>query len=187
MSVLDTTDVVDNAVRAVLKLGHRCVLIGGWTTVPKDLPSDRVCVVKEIPHDWLFPLCSAVVYHGGAGTFARVAQSGVPSVIVPILRFFDQPGWGDTAEGAGIGVRVRGDPTVPTLVEALRRVTPVMATRAAEVGATLRREDGVTAAVQQLESCLCARVKATPAMFTPAVDSMCDRNCVACNSPASRS
>ena len=37
------------------------VLVGGQA-VPPD-----VLVVGEVPHDWLFPRCAAVVHHGGAG------------------------------------------------------------------------------------------------------------------------
>jgi len=36
-----------------------------------DIPSG-VLIVGEVPHDWLFPRCTAVVHHGGAGALPRV-------------------------------------------------------------------------------------------------------------------
>lgn len=31
---------------------------------------------SEVPHDWLFPHCSAVVHHGGSGTTAAGLRAG---------------------------------------------------------------------------------------------------------------
>lgn len=46
--------------------GHR-----GWGNLGEgaELP-ESVYLLDAVPHDWLFPLCSAVVHHGGAGTVA---------------------------------------------------------------------------------------------------------------------
>ena len=188
MAVVDTTNVVANAVQAVLQAGHRCVLIAGWAQVPEGVPADsqRVCMVKEVPHEWLFPRCAAVVYHGGAGTLARVASSGVPSVVVPILKFFDQPGWAETVAGQGIGAHVKGRPTVDAIGAALASVLAEPGSgdgapsRARAMGAELRKEDGVAEALDRLETCLCARFKQAPHMFTPAAQTMCERHCIAC-------
>ncbi|MCI11713.1 sterol 3-beta-glucosyltransferase, partial [Trifolium medium] len=38
--------------------------------------SDNVFLLEECPHDWLFPQCSAVVHHGGAGTTATGLKAG---------------------------------------------------------------------------------------------------------------
>ena len=35
-------------------------------------PAD-VLLLGNVPHDWLFPRCSAVIHHGGAGTTAAGA------------------------------------------------------------------------------------------------------------------
>jgi len=37
-----------------------------------DIPSG-VLIVGEVPHDWLFPRCTAVVHHGGAGALPTVS------------------------------------------------------------------------------------------------------------------
>lgn len=46
---------------AVAGWGGLGVLEGGQAVPP------GVLVVGEVPHDWLFPRCAAVVHHGGAG------------------------------------------------------------------------------------------------------------------------
>lgn len=72
----------------------------------------HVCLLPEVPLQWLFPRCSVVrvpsvflptctlahgachtqvVHHGGAGTTAAAVKAGVPSVIFPLLA--DQPFW----------------------------------------------------------------------------------------------
>ena len=56
-----------------------CVLVAGWNSFDRYQSefasmAGRVCCVKSVPHEALFPRCSAVVYHGGSGTVARVLQ-----------------------------------------------------------------------------------------------------------------
>ena len=58
----------------------------------------------------LFPRCAAVVFHGGAGTFAAAMHAALPVVIIPLLEWFDQPGWGGCAHALGVGTIVRRDP-----------------------------------------------------------------------------
>jgi sterol 3beta-glucosyltransferase len=58
-------------------------------------------VIEAAPHDWLFPQCSVVVHHGGAGTTAAGLRAGKPTVIVPF--FGDQYFWGRTVAAMGLG------------------------------------------------------------------------------------
>ena len=65
--------------------------------------------IDSAPHEWLFGAVSVVIHHGGAGTTARALWCGTPSVICPILRFYDQPGWAQTLATQQLGVvRVGG-------------------------------------------------------------------------------
>ncbi|KAB1116495.1 activator-dependent family glycosyltransferase [Micromonospora aurantiaca] len=48
-----------------------------------DVEADGVRVVDFVPLDVLLPLCSAVVSHGGAGSFQTALVHGVPQVVVP--------------------------------------------------------------------------------------------------------
>ena len=71
---------------ALRRSGQRGLISGGWTGLGAgesgELAPD-VHVVGEVPHDWLFPRCSAVVIHGGAGTTAAALRAGVPTVVAP--------------------------------------------------------------------------------------------------------
>ena len=51
---------------------------------PKRVPAS-VLLIGSAPHDKLFPMCSAVVHHGGAGTTAAGLRAGKPTVIVPFF------------------------------------------------------------------------------------------------------
>ena len=139
---------------------------------------DRVFVCKSAPHEWLFPLvrqtvvvipqrlntlpnhsvltnhamllqASAIVHHGGAGTTARALWSGVPSVIFPVLVFYDQPGWAALLEEQGLGVRCdheqgeHGVGTVDALCLALKCALALPRERIANMGAMVRAERGV--------------------------------------------
>nr|POF16160.1 sterol 3-beta-glucosyltransferase ugt80b1 [Quercus suber] len=70
--------------------------LGNLTEVP-----DNVFLLEECPHDWLFPQCSVVVHHGGAGTTATGLKAGCPTTIVPF--FGDQFFWGDKVHQKGLG------------------------------------------------------------------------------------
>eukprot|EP00177_Eucheuma_denticulatum_P008624 GFKZ01015695.1.p1 GENE.GFKZ01015695.1~~GFKZ01015695.1.p1 ORF type:complete len:477 (-),score=46.46 GFKZ01015695.1:1146-2576(-) len=53
---------------------------------------------------WLFPLCSAVLCHGGAGTVAAALRAGVPVVVAPAN--VDQFFWAEIVDRWGVGAAV---------------------------------------------------------------------------------
>jgi UDP:flavonoid glycosyltransferase YjiC (YdhE family) len=76
---------------AVRLVGARVLLSRGWAGLGAvELPATAL-VIGHAPHGKLFPRCAAVVHHGGAGTTANAARSGVPQVLVPHL--LDQFYW----------------------------------------------------------------------------------------------
>lgn len=80
--------------------GRRVLLASGWAGLTDTaLPGD-VHPVGDIPHDWLFPRCSVVVHHCGAGTSQQAARSGVPTIPVPFTA--DQPFWATRLHDLGI-------------------------------------------------------------------------------------
>jgi len=84
------TKLIFNAVKLA---GVRALVSKGWGGLgdEKNTP-DNIHMLGNVPHDWLFPKCKAVVHHGGAGTTAAGLKMGLPTMIVPF--FGDQPFWG---------------------------------------------------------------------------------------------
>ena len=44
---------------------------------------DRICFITRAPHSRLFPKCSVIVHHGGAGTTQSATLAGRPSLVAP--------------------------------------------------------------------------------------------------------
>lgn len=146
-------------VDALERTGLRAVVSTGWggLRLPERLP-DGVFPLAEAPHDWLFPRMAAVVHHGGAGTTAAALRAGRPNLVVPF--FGDQPFWGKRVHLLGAGPRPipQGALTADNLAAALRGMImekperTAMRTRAGEIGAKLRAEDGVGNAIRTIEA-----------------------------------
>jgi hypothetical protein len=166
----------------------------------------RVHYAVEAPHEWLFRHAMFVVHHGGAGTTAAALSCGAGQLIVPVLRWADQPLWGWLVRARGVGTFIT-DPTVPlhaleagleAVLSGTRESSPfthsTMCDEANRAGATLRAERAADAAVALLESCLCNLVlppaeaavigvgaeEGDPAHLSP-VQRMCLRSCVPCS------
>ena len=164
----------------LLSHGYKVVLLTGWKEqhprgVPTRAEDPRVFSLPEASHAWLFASASLVVHHGGAGTTGRALASGVPSLVIPVLRWADQPTWGALAEARGVGVVVReANPTRRQIEAALCRVvngelSPSSSSsdaatvhagsrprdRANVLGVVVRAEPAAETAVEVLESCLC--------------------------------
>lgn len=149
----DPRAVSEVVARALRRAGVRGIVGTGWGGLDQgglDVGGDGdVLAVGDVPHDWLFPRCAAVVTHGGAGSTATALRAGVPSFAVPF--FADQHFWGARAARLGVGP----DPLPVRRLEAgalaarIRAAVaaPHLRARAAEVGRALGREDGVATAV----------------------------------------
>ena len=58
---------------------------------------------SPLPHSWLFPQCSLVACHGGAGTVHQALAAGCPVVAMPCLPAeSDQPFWAAACYRAGV-------------------------------------------------------------------------------------
>lgn len=134
---------------ALERTGLRAVVLGGPAKLGRGGVPDDVCIVDEVPHDWLFRRVRAIVHHGGSGTTGAALRAGVPAVAVPF--FFDQAFWGQRLAALGVGprpIRYRRL-TARRLAAALDVATRDngMRERAAAVGARVRLENGVSNAV----------------------------------------
>jgi sterol 3beta-glucosyltransferase len=99
---------------------------------------------------------AAVVHHGGAGTTGAGLRAGVPSIISPISN--DQPFWGRRVKalGAGPAPIPRKRLTADRLAHAIwvAVTDDSIRQRAAELGETIRAEDGVVNAVRIINQTL---------------------------------
>jgi sterol 3beta-glucosyltransferase len=142
-------------VEAVKAAGLRAIIARGWGGLEPaqvELPSS-VFMIDDAPHDWLFPKVAAVVHHGGCGTTAAGLRAGRPTVVCPL--FGDQPFWGAKVEALGVGTEPipQKKVNVEELTRALVEVTgdASIKEQADLLGQRIRREDGVSSAVQFIE------------------------------------
>ncbi len=147
----ETTEILIDAVK---KAKQRAIIQAGWGQLgTKDTPPDIFCT-EYVPHQWLFPKGCCVVHHGGAGTTASVCRAKVPSVVV--AHHADQPYWGKRLSDLGVAPRHlhRRSLTAKRLVKRIQQVleTPAMTARAQVLGEQMETEDGLTAAVDLIES-----------------------------------
>jgi len=115
-------------------------------------PSQHIYVIAGAPHDRLFPLMHATLHHGGAGTTGAALRAGKPTAICPY--FGDQPFWARRVDALGVGPKQldKNAMTADDLAAAFLTMDDFgMRTRAAEVGAAIRAEDGVAAAIGFVE------------------------------------
>lgn len=142
---------------AVRRAGVRAVLVTGWGGIDAvglaGEIGDQILVLDEALHDWLFPRTAAVVHHGGTGTTSSALVAAHPQVVCPFLG--DQLFWARRMEQIGVAPAGQSQRRLSPegLAQALGRAVTdgAMAARAAELGATIRAEDGVAAAVDALE------------------------------------
>ena len=208
-------DMLADITAALRAARFKVLLLTGWkgdlipTGVPTPAQDPCVLCTREMPHDWLFrQVAGLVVHHGGAGTTGRALSCGVPSIVVPVLRWSDQMQWGELVEALGVGVLVRAFP--PTRADFTAAVKAVMrgshvtspytgfliGDTANALGAAVRAERAGENARAALESCLCNAVlspeeadaihplaegSAAAASSLSAAQRMCLRCCVPCH------
>ncbi|KAL3840114.1 hypothetical protein ACJIZ3_024705 [Penstemon smallii] len=149
MPLEDSNKTTDIILEALKNTGQRGIIDRGWGHLGthSNIPSS-VFLLEDCPHDWLFPQCSAVVHHGGAGTTATGLKAGCPTTIVPF--FGDQFFWGERIYHKGLGpapVPI-SQLSVESLSDAIRfMLQPEVKSRAMELAECIKNEDGVGDAV----------------------------------------
>ncbi|WP_037671815.1 activator-dependent family glycosyltransferase [Streptomyces griseus] len=127
--LLDAVSGLDIEVVATLDEGQR-------TSLP-EIP-ENVRVVDFVPLDALLPTCSAIIHHGGAGTFGTALVHGVPQIIFPDM-IWDTVHKARRLDALGAGVHVPDGTALTTelLRGHLRRVLddPAVARNAARLRA----------------------------------------------------
>lgn len=151
-AVAVTRAVVDGVTAAA----QRAIVVTGFGGIKGVEFPPHIFPVSAVPYDWLFPRVSAMVHHGGAGSTAAAVRFGLPNFAVPFG--FDQALWGQRLAALGCGPEpIAADQlSAAALARALREVasTPAMRARAQALGARVRGEDGIGAAVRLVVSSL---------------------------------
>jgi UDP:flavonoid glycosyltransferase YjiC (YdhE family) len=135
------------------ELGERALISSGvWDLDDDGAYGDHAKLVGAVNHAAVFPLCRAVVHHGGAGTTAAGVRAAVPTLILWVGA--DQPVWATHVKRLKVGTARRFSSTNrDKLATALRKVlAPEVTARAREVATQLTKpETSVSAAADLLE------------------------------------
>lgn len=140
------TKLIIDAIKTISKKfpNLRFLLSKGWGGIGGDNVPDNVFLLGNVPHDWLFERCSAVVHHGGAGTTAAGLRAGLPTIIVPF--FGDQGFWGTMVHSMGVGPNPIPfkNLSVSNLSSAIEfSLKPPVILAAKELGVKMKKENGV--------------------------------------------
>jgi sterol 3beta-glucosyltransferase len=151
-----TATLVDLLGDAVERAGQRGIIQAPEAVIAAARPRSSIHYLVRAPHVHLFPRCSVVVHHGGAGTTQSALLAGRPSIVVPHAA--DQFYWGDVLARCGAGVKpLRATQlTVERLASRLEEVArrPELRTRAEALSAQLASENGAERAATLIEGAL---------------------------------
>ncbi len=149
----DPEQITTIMIKAVKLAGCRAIIQSRWDEIEGIPDSQNIYKINSAPHDKIFPYCSAVVHHGGAGTTHTATRHGCPSIVLEY--FGDQPFWGSELRRMGIAPKVLHRKTVNAskLAKAIRTVldSPDMKNQARLQSQVMRREDGISKAVGLIE------------------------------------
>jgi sterol 3beta-glucosyltransferase len=130
----------------------------------RETGDDAVHFLTRAPHAKLFPRCSAIVHHGGAGTTQSAVLAGRPSIVVPHAA--DQYFWADLLRARGLGAKPlrRADLTARALAARIlaTQADAAMRARVEVAAASMRRENGPLRAAELIDQALASVARATP-------------------------
>jgi UDP:flavonoid glycosyltransferase YjiC (YdhE family) len=137
---------------ACARLGERALICSGSTDFGNVPHFDHVKVVGTVNYAAVFPMCRAVVHHGGAGTTAAGLRAGVPTLILWMADV--QLIWGAAVKRLKVGTARRFSTTTEkTLVADLRTIlAPQYLTRAREIATRMTKPaDSIATAADRVE------------------------------------
>ncbi|OHU63117.1 glycosyltransferase [Mycobacteroides chelonae] len=134
------------------ELGERALVCSAGSDFSRVLSAENIKVVDAMNYSAVFPVCRAVVHHGGTGTTAAGLRAGVPTLI--LSTDLDQTLWGTRVKRLKVGTARRfSTTTAKTLVTDLRTILePHCVDRAREVATRMTRPaESVMAAADFVE------------------------------------
>ena len=147
-------DFYAQSVRAAHSLGRRALLLLGKNPPPAALPPS-ILAWDYLPYAGIFPRAAAIVHQGGVGTTAQALRAGRPMLIVPFAHDqFDNAARVTRLGAARTLSRRRYHATAVARTLSALLDDPRPASLAAELGARIRAEHGITTACAALERAL---------------------------------
>lgn len=111
---------------------------------------EQILYVTSAPHQMIFPFCSAVVHHGGAGTTHAATLAGKASIV--IANISEQEHWASELCRLGIASKAARRRTVSAagIARRIRQVlaSPEMVAKAESIAGAMRNERGVERSVE---------------------------------------
>ncbi len=139
-------------VEAARSAGRRAIIAKFWEEPSRFSGSDDVFFISKYPHLKLFPRMAGVIHHGGAGTVAASAISGVPQIVVPHI--LDQYYWGNQVYRSNLGPKPiwRSRLTSQKLATAIEEClsNEFIRQKAADVSKTIDRNESLNRAVREV-------------------------------------
>ena len=137
--------------------GWRIIFCKGWSVVENLTEHPDLFVIESIDHEWLFPQCKAVVFHGGIGTIATCLKSGVPPIVVSVVG--DQPWNGELIRQKQLGFHIPFKKlTSKRLIDALKKVEePGIKANISTIAGKMKNEQGLEKAVREMETYFIAK------------------------------
>lgn len=151
LTSIDTNpdETVQLLIDSVKKAKIKAIIQFDWDRCTKLIDSD-IYQVTRLPHQEIFPHCSFIVHHGGAGTTQTSIASGVPSVVVSHGADQGFNGWILKNAGACATVLSRKNLTVEKLSKAMHKILGRDSYKesALAVSQQIKNEDGVQRSVE---------------------------------------
>jgi UDP:flavonoid glycosyltransferase YjiC (YdhE family) len=112
---------------------------------------ESIFMIQSADHESLFPRCSCLIHHGGAGTTHITMESGTPSIICST--FADQPFWGQRITELKIGRHIPFPTlTKENLIQAIQELNnESVRVLAAEIVNRIKAEIGLQNALDWIE------------------------------------
>ena len=101
MPIDDVTHFIEMVEEALNIINGRALVYLSYNIDKISVHSERIFIVKNIPHSWLFDQVSATIIHGGVGTCRASISAGKPTFVVPFMG--DQKFWGLQIYKLGLG------------------------------------------------------------------------------------
>lgn len=140
------------------KTNERILFCTGWSGLENLPQHSRLCVLKSVNHDFIFPHCKLGIFHGGAGTLCSMIHHQLPMIVLSL--YTDQPFWGRLVEAQGVGVHLPlRELTSAKLLHALHVVQqPEYAARVSVMARKVIAENGTKKAAELIEEYFKGRI-----------------------------